>query len=126
MRRSPADESQIRDLRELTGFSLPRDYLEFLKVSNGGAGPLCIEPWAFSIWSAEEVIRKNLEYRLNEWTPNCFACGTNRGDDFLMFRKTDDTGAVYIIPMFVTSECDALLVAYDFEMFAMACGVEPV
>ncbi|WP_428840134.1 SMI1/KNR4 family protein [Burkholderia cenocepacia] len=36
-----ASEAAIASLRRAAGFDLPAEYVEFLRFSNGGEGPLC-------------------------------------------------------------------------------------
>ena len=124
-RESPAAESALAALAAATGCPLPPGYLEFLRVSNGGEGDLCIEPWWFCVWPAEEVMENNTGYKFAEFAPDFLGFATNGGGDFLCFHRQRTDDAVFMLPMIPMCESDAQEIAFDFEMFAMACGVPP-
>lgn len=125
-RRPPATESAIQVLVANCDFELPEEYLTILRYSNGGEGPLCIEPWYFRICSAEEVVTFNRSYDVDKYLPGYFVIGSDGGDDLLAIRKRDRPPfPVYMVPSYMLSEGDVVQIAYDFEMFAMAFGHEP-
>lgn len=122
-RLQPASEARIDVLLAEAGFDLPVEYLAFLRYSNGGEGSLCIEPWHFQLCSAEEVIKFNLRYRVEEFLPGWFAIGSSGSGDMLTIRKGDGSPCpVYMVPFVPMAESDAIQIALDFEMFAMAFG----
>src|SRR5687767_4828563 len=122
-RRPPATEDAIEALTAACGFKLPAEYLSFLRYSNGGEGLLCIEPWYFQLLSAEEVIEYNHGYNVEEFLPGWFAIGSNGGGEMLAIRKRDGSPCpVYMVPFIPMAESDAVQIAHDFEMFAMALG----
>ena len=119
----PASEARIDALTAEVDFDLPVEYLDFLRYSNGGEGSLCIEPWYFQLCSAEEVLKFNLGYRVEEFLPGWFAIGSSGSSDMLAIRKGDGSPCpVYMVPFVPMAESDAILIAHDFEMFAMAFG----
>ena len=124
-RRSPASKSAIRQLKADCEFEVPVEYEQFLRYSNGGEGYLCIEPWYFQLCSAEDVIGYNQGYKVDEFLPTFFAIGSNGGGEILAIRKCDGSPCpVYMVPFITMSELDAVQIAHDFEMFAMAFGRE--
>jgi hypothetical protein len=124
-RRPPASENAIRQLQASSKFPLPREYEEFLRYSDGGEGPLCIEPWYFRLCAAEDVISYNQGYRVETFLPGFFAIGSNAGSDMIAIRISDGSPCpIYMVPFIPMSKDDAVEIAYDFEMFAMAFGRE--
>jgi hypothetical protein len=122
-RRAPATEATIKALSTTCDFALPKEYLSFLQYSNGGEGFLCIEPWYFQLWSTEELIEYNRGYNVEEFLPGWFAIGSSGGGEMLTIRKRDGSPCpVYMVPFIPMSEKDAVQIAHDFEMFAMAFG----
>src|SRR5437773_5948579 len=87
MRRLPASETAIHGLCARCDFSLPQEYLAFLRYSNGGEGFLWIDPGYFQLWSAEEVADYNAGYNVQEFLPGYFAVGSNGGGEMLAIRK---------------------------------------
>ena len=122
-RRPPATEAAIEALTANCDFALPAEYQSFLRYSNGGEGFLCIEPWYFQLCSAEEVVAYNQGYNVEEFLPGWFAIGSSGGGEMLAIRKRDGSPCpVYIVPFIPMAESDAVQVAHEFEMFAMALG----
>ena len=122
-RRQASSESTIQSLIEGCNFELPDEYLTFLRFSSGGEGFLCIEPWYFQLWSAEEVVSYNDGYKVEEFLPGYFAIGSSGGGEMLAIRKADGSPCpVYMVPFIPMEESDAVQIASDFEMFAMALG----
>jgi len=122
-RRPPASEAAIAALCANCDFALPEEYKSFLRLSNGGEGFLSIEPWYFQLCSAEEVVSYNQGYHVEEYLPGFFAIGSNGAGEMLAIRKCDRPGSpVYMVPFIPMAESDALQIAFDFELFAMAFG----
>ena len=124
-RRPAATKADIQALIAACDFDLPDEYLAFLQYSNGGEGFLRIEPWYFQLCPAEEVVEYNKGYNVEEFLPGWFAIGSNGGGEMLAIRKSDGSPCpVYMVPFIPMAESDAVQIAHDFEMFAMALGRE--
>lgn len=67
----------MRRLQDTAGFVLPHTYLKFLTYSNGGEGPLQVQPFYLCLNSAEEVVEIVEEGLLEECFPGLFVIGTN-------------------------------------------------
>ncbi|PQO37030.1 hypothetical protein C5Y96_07680 [Blastopirellula marina] len=124
-RRPPATNDDIKALIASCDFDLPDEYLAFLRYSNGGEGFLCIEPWYFQLCSSGELPEYNQGYNVSEFLPGWFAIGSSGGGEMLAIRKQDGSPCpVYMVPFIPMAESDAVQIAHDFEMFAMALGRE--
>lgn len=122
-RQAPATEESLQRLLGKCDFRLPEEYLAFLRYSNGGEGPLCIEPWWFQLFPADEVVAYNDGYKVAEFLPGWFAIGSNGGGEMLAIQKRDGSPCpVYMIPFIPMAESDAVQICHDFEMLAMALG----
>jgi hypothetical protein len=65
----------------------------------------------------------NHGYKVEEFLPEFFAIGSSGGGEMLAIRKCDGSPCpVYMVPFIPMSGTDAIQIAYDFEMFAMALG----
>ena len=60
--REPAADPGAVAASSASGFELPEQYLSLLRISNGGGGPLGIEPGWFQLWPAEEIHALNRGY----------------------------------------------------------------
>ena len=122
-RRPPATQAAVGDLIQNCDFTLPKEYLTFLRYSNGGEGSLCIEPWYFQLCPAEELIAFNHGYNVETFLPGWFAIGSNAGGEMLAIRKRDGSPCpVYMVPFIPMSECDAVQISADFVTLAAALG----
>lgn len=122
-RHAPASEKAIARLIAFCDFSLPNAYLTFLRFSNGGEGPLSIDPWWFQLYSAEKVIANNKGYNVAEFLPGYLLIGSSGGGEMLVFRKRDRSPSrVYMVPFITIAESDVLQVCRDFEKFVMSMG----
>lgn len=70
---APASETQIQELENVLGVSLPSEYIELLRLNNGGEGELTLSPFWFQLFDVESVI-------------------TNASDDFY---KTEFPGILF-------------------------------
>lgn len=121
-RRPGASNQAIEQLIDNCPFRLPEGYVALLGYSNGGEGPLCIEPWSIRLFPAEEVIEYNRRYKLPELLPEDFAVGDSGGEDMLAIKKgVNNPCPLFVLP-FIKAESDVVEVCWDFEMFVMALG----
>lgn len=58
-REPAADPGAVAALSAASGIDLPERYLALLLLSNGGGGPLGVEPGWFQLWPAEKVLDLN-------------------------------------------------------------------
>jgi len=104
---------------------LPGSYLSFLAYSNGGEGPLAIEPAWFGIWPAEQFIDLNHSYKVDEWLPGFFGFGSSGGGELLAFdTRTPEPWKVVTVPFIPLDEEDAIVIAGSFEELVKAMGYE--
>ena len=60
---------------------LPESYVKFLTDSNGGEGPLCVQPDWLILYTAEEVAGIETKGTFHEFFPNHFVIGSNGGGE---------------------------------------------
>jgi hypothetical protein len=124
-REKSASPEAINSLASNSGLNLPKDYLDFLSLSNGGEGELPVDPYWFQIWSAENVLEHNEGYQVAQFLPGFFAFGSNGGGEMLAFdTRKDGAWPVYMIPFVPMEEADAREVASEFLSFAQLFGIE--
>jgi len=124
-RENPASHDTIENLVVKSGLQLPKDYLDFLRLSNGGEGELPVDPFWFQIWPVDEVLEHNEGYRVKQHLPGFFVFGSNGGGEMLAFNiREHGSWPVYMIPFIPMDESDAKKVAPDFLSFAEMLGIE--
>jgi hypothetical protein len=124
-REESANPEAINTLASKSGLNLPKDYLDFLSLSNGGEGELPVDPYWFQIWSAENVLEHNEGYQVAQFLPDFFAFGSNGGGEMFAFdTRKDGAWPVYMIPFVPMEEAGAKKVASDFLSLAQLFGIE--
>jgi hypothetical protein len=112
----PAPVEVIAQLKNKSGLTLPEDYTNFLKLTNGGEGALDIMPLNFHLWPAEDVLELNEGYSVDDYIPGYFAIGSSGGGECLAFNTREDPPwKVYRIPFIPMEEKYAELVADSFS-----------
>lgn len=118
-----ASEESVAALKKSAGCTLPKPYLDFLQVSNGGEGELPVLPFYAVLWSAEEVIKNNQGYEVATYAPGFFGIGSSGGGEMLAFDLTlKDSSAIFALPFMGMDREEAILVASDFEQFVSILG----
>lgn len=80
--RAPVRAAEIERLRAATGVDLPRDYVEFLRRSNGGDGFIGANAYVI-LWQLSELAELNNAYQVDEYAPGLLIFGSNgRGDAY--------------------------------------------
>jgi hypothetical protein len=102
---------------------LPPDYLAFLRLSNGGEGPLPADPGWFQLWPAEEVVSLNAAYKVADFLPGYVAFGSDGGAGMLAFgARPESWGRVFVVPFIPMSPEAVRPIATDFAALARTFG----
>ena len=76
--RPGATDEVVESLGTQLGVALPKDYVDFLRFSNGAEGLLGSEDGKYIIfWPAEEIVHSNREYSIREYFPELIVFGKN-------------------------------------------------
>jgi hypothetical protein len=76
----------LEDVERIVGFRLPEDYRYYLLNFSGFEDFL--GPEYCCLWSANELIQANNDYRLFESLPNTLGIGSNMGGEFIAIEYT--------------------------------------
>jgi len=124
-RSQPAEPDDIGRLERRAPLPLPADYLDFLRASNGGEGPLGVEPGWFAIWPVEHVWERNLELSVFTELPGYFAFGSNgAGEMFVLHLAAGEPFPVSMVPSIGDGLVDLVRVAPSFRALVEQFGVE--
>lgn len=108
----PAVESKLNELALSLGYSLPADYVHFLQRHDGGEG--FVGENYLILWKAEELIRFNREYEVEQYAPGIFLFGSNGGGEGYGFDIKDPAMPVVRVPFIGMDRRHAKPVASDF------------
>jgi hypothetical protein len=115
-------EKAVRHMVDESGLDLPQEYLDFLRnrkdytvdVEAGvklGAG-------LFKIYGVGDVIQINKDLEVEEFLSGFFVFGGDRANELLAFdTREPQPWKVYMVPMIVMSQEDAVEIADSFESF---------
>ena len=81
------NDEDIANFESESGLELPKEYKDFMKLTNGGEGPIGDFSYV-QFWSLEELINLNEEYKVEELFPSNFIFGSDGGDTAYAFDTT--------------------------------------
>ncbi|OYU37483.1 MAG: hypothetical protein CFE33_20680 [Pseudorhodobacter sp. PARRP1] len=92
-----AAPTELDDLMAASGNSLPDDYLSFLSMSNGGEGPLSIDPLNLVLDDAAFVAETMRAGTFATFFPGLIVIGSNGAGEAIAFdfRRGEANGIVY-------------------------------
>src|SRR5690606_5415525 len=107
----------LNRLASTSPFPLPESYLEFLAHSNGGEGPLSIQPGWLILDPAETVVETEICGTFHDFFPRQFVIGSNgAGEAIAMTKKGDgDVKIVYFDMSNSDTEESIIALASSFE-----------
>ena len=82
---APATDADIALLESKTNTELPREYLELLRFSNGGEGPLALSPLWFQLYAVKDCIALCLNQDILARFPAFVFFGSNEGLESIAF-----------------------------------------
>jgi hypothetical protein len=94
---APATEQEIHDFEGLAGLTLPIEYVEFLRVGNGGEGFIGENAYAM-LWRVEELERFNREYEVQQYAPGLLLIGSDGGGEALAYDRRQTPWVVVQVP----------------------------
>lgn len=88
----PASEAAIAQAEREYGGPLPADYVELIRVANGG-----YTDGNLSILEVEDCVQRNLDYEVGQYLPGCFMIGDDGAGMAILIRLRD--GRIYEVDM---------------------------
>ncbi|XLZ68584.1 SMI1/KNR4 family protein [Massilia sp. SR12] len=125
-KRPGASTESLQELQAIVGVELPVQYINLLSYSNGGEGPLSVQPYNFCLDSAEYVIERTASALTEEYFPGFLMFGGNGGGEYIGFdlRGGQPWPIVSIDMTNIDLSESVMLIARDFESFLSLVGTE--
>ncbi len=95
-RNPPATDAAITSFEKTTGKRLPRDYVEFLRISNGGEG--FIGNAYIILWGVGELVSMNSGYEVEDYAAGLLIFGSDGGGEAFGFDTRDPGWPTVQIP----------------------------
>ncbi len=99
-----ASDVSLKKLETDLGFSLPADYVEFMRSTNGAEG-FVGGNYYLILWPVEEIIPSNKGYAVDEFTPSLKIFGSNGGGTAYAFDTRSNEVSIVEMP-FVSISLD--------------------
>ena len=115
--------AEIDALEGMIDLKLPEDYVEFLRLSNGGEGPIGEHGYA-RFWRVEELVERNEAYEVSERVPGLFLFGSDGGNEAFAFDTRKSPMLFVEVPFILMIYEDIIHMSYDFEAFLKVLGSE--
>lgn len=80
-----ASSAALAQLRSVAPLELPESYFSLLAFSNGGEGPLAVQPFWLCLYPAEEVAQIEQDGDFREFFDKFFVIGGNGGGEAVAF-----------------------------------------
>jgi len=122
-REKPASDEEIDTLASCARAKFPAAYLDLLRFSNGGEGPLRLAPLWFQLYSVEDCIRLCHNTEIIERFPDFMFFGNNGGLESIAFDlRVGPPWPIVAVDQIAGSE-SAESIASDFPSFVSAIGL---
>jgi hypothetical protein len=96
-RRPPATDSAIAESEKQLGTRLPAEYVEFLKLANGGEGFVGKNAYVM-LWSVEELASMNQSYEVQKYAPGLLIFGSDGGGEAYGFDTRTSRWPIVQVP----------------------------
>jgi SMI1 / KNR4 family (SUKH-1) len=114
----PAADDALAALVAWSPASLPAEYLELLRLSDGGHATRSDYPTYVRIWPARTAVEYNRDYEVQRWVPGLIGFGDDGGPAIVGFDTRSDPPYPVLAVPFVPMEFEsAQRVAADFGQF---------
>lgn len=114
-RREPASVQTVADIEKELALSLPEDYKEFLRFTDGYAGP--IGEGYIDLFAAQQIAEMQRGYEVEQNVPGFLLIGSNGGGEAFGFDKRTHPWKVAMLPFIVMDWKDSIFAGNTFADF---------
>lgn len=119
----PANEAEIPELLNSVQFELPQEFLDLLRISNGGEGNIALPPLIFCLDEIKEIINLiNDEFYQNQFSDFLFF-GSNGGLEMIAFDLRENPYPIVKVDP-IAGEESAVQISPNINEFIKSIGLE--
>lgn len=111
----PASHEEIEKVQQNLSLHLPKSYVDFLLIKNGGEGFIGENYLVF--WKVEDLVAMNDAYHVAEFVPKVLLFGSDGDGEAFGFDTRSQACSIVSIPFIGMNMRLARTVARDFESF---------
>jgi hypothetical protein len=121
-----ASIAQLNALRRASPVELPETYFQLLAFSNGGEGPLAVQPLYFMLYDVQYAEDGINQHKYDEFFPGFVIFGSNGGGEYIAFDTRGSTPwpIVFIDMCNIDLEESVSQLAADFDVFLGLIGLD--
>ncbi|HYA40391.1 MAG TPA: SMI1/KNR4 family protein [Syntrophobacteraceae bacterium] len=112
----PASDSMVKAFGLRSGLQLPPDYIDFLKIANGGEGFIGKRLYLI-LWKIEDVLSFNVAYKVDDYVPGLILIGSDGGGEAFGFDKTMSPWPMVRVPLIGMDRSLIQVIALNFVSF---------
>jgi SMI1 / KNR4 family (SUKH-1) len=101
--RPACDPAVVEQVRNRFGYAIPDDYFAFIKVSNGGEGPVG-ERGYVQLWPVDDLEKESRDYDPERAAPHLLMFGSNLGGTVYAFDTQATDKRILAVPLPVEAE----------------------
>lgn len=120
----PATEADIALLESKANRELPREYVELLRFSNGGEGPVALPPLWFQLYAVKDCIALCLNQDILERFPTFMFFGSNGGLESIGFDLREGPPWRIVMVDQIAGTESSEQIAPNFRAFIESLGFE--
>jgi len=121
---APAAETDIAMLVSEAKIELPGEYLDLLRFSNGGEGPLALPPLYFQLYAVRECIDLCLNEEILHRFPTLLFFGSNGGLESIAFDLREGSPWRIVMVDQIAGTASAEEIAPNMGAFIEGIGLE--
>jgi len=122
--RPPANERAIEHLKKIAPPGLPIEYVDLLRYSNGGEGPIALPSLYFMLYDATYAAKVNASAEQRDLYPGHFVIGSNGGLETIAFDTCNECPWPVVMYDGVAGVDSAVVIARDMSTFVRAIGLD--
>ena len=112
----PATIDSISACEKSLNYKLPKDYVEFLMIKNGGEGFIGNESYLI-LWPIEDIVNFNREYEVANYCPGLLLIGSSGGGEAYAFDMRNSPWSVVQVPFVGMDYSLVELIGLSFQGF---------
>jgi hypothetical protein len=117
-----ASEAELELLRNSVNFSIPEEYLSFLKINNGGFGELDAEPLLFDLFSIKWAVEFNKNWHSENNFLDFWFFGSNGGLESIVLDLRHEQNQPVVMIDVIAGEESAQQIASSMAEFILLIG----
>lgn len=122
---APASEAEIESLERVLGVSPPSEYIELLRLNNGGEGELALSPLWFQLFDVKWAMTLAADEFYKAEFPNIFFFGGNGGLESIGFdMRGKDPWPIVAIDCIAGLD-SLMVICANIREFIDAIGMSP-